>query len=292
MNEETLSEYEKGSLLFLFGLQYKSIPINSGLASILTINFIQHIIFMRKQIPCTYVDLIAHAETEHERRRQQQKGRRLTANFQKKSLRFVNDIEFAFASISQHFLKTHPKKVVILFGSSINNPKEGFMLDFLNSTGATPYEYTNKQRDQAVRKLIRSIFTNGSNIIFQTELKRPWNMFFLCYGNRLIDDTDEGEDKNDKEIDLTCEYGDHHSIGFVPMENFKIKKPRSKRSKPIFQITLNGLDSGEVGKNGDDDCNMVDNDDNDNRNLVWYKFAKRIKGIKNPPEERGKKRRS
>jgi hypothetical protein len=289
MDEETLNECEKGSLLFLFGIQYKSIPINSGLASILTINFIQHIIFMRKQIPCTYVDLVTHAKTEHERRQQQQKGRRLTANFQKKSLRFVNDIEFAFASISQHFLKIHPKKVAILFGSSINNPKEGFMLDFLNSTGGAPYEYTNKQRDQAVRKLIRSIFTNGSNVIFQTELKRPWNMFFLCYGNRLIDGVDESENKNDNETDLDCEYDDHHNIGFVPMENFKIKKPRSKRSKPIFQITLNGLENGEIGKNGDDDCNMMDND---NKDLVWYKFAKRIKGIKNPPEEREKKRRS
>ena len=105
--EMITSKDEEGSLLFIFNTQYKSIPINSDLASVLTIEFIQHIIFMRKQIPCTYLDLITHAETERKRREQQQKGHRLTANFKKKALRFVDDIEFAFNSIKQHFMKTN-----------------------------------------------------------------------------------------------------------------------------------------------------------------------------------------
>ena len=82
--EMITSKDEEGSLLFIFNTRYKSIPINSDLASVLTIEFIQHIIFMRKQIPCTYLDLITHAETE--KRREQQQGHQLTANFQKNTL--------------------------------------------------------------------------------------------------------------------------------------------------------------------------------------------------------------
>jgi len=305
--EMITSKDEEGSLLFIFNTRYKSIPINSDLASVLTIEFIQHIIFMRKQIPCTYLDLITHAETERKRREQQQKGHRLTANFQKKALRFVDDIEFAFNSIKQHFMKTNTTKFLILFGSSVQNPKEGFMLDFLNSTGNIPYEYTNKQRGQAMRKLIRTIFQNGSNIIFQTELNRPWNIFLLCYGKRLIDnDYDNRSNDNNNDINI-----DHNSIiaeddddntSFVPIENFRLKKPRSKRGKAIFHITLNGLDYQEMEKNDDGnyDCEMTKDDNNssdnnnhniNNKDFVWYKFAKRIKGLKNPPVERKKQKK-
>ena len=76
------------------------------------------------------------------RREQQQKGHRLTANFQKKALRFVDDIEFAFNSIKQHFMKTNTTKFLILFGSSVQNPKEGFMLDFLRRNASGPFGLT------------------------------------------------------------------------------------------------------------------------------------------------------
>ena len=87
-----------------------------------------------------------------------------------------------------------------------------------------------------------------------------------------------------------------------PIIETALKKPRSKRGKAIFHITLNGLDYQEMEKNDDGnyDCEMTKDDnnssDNNNHNInskdfVWYKFAKCIKGLKNPPVERKKQKK-
>ena len=231
---------------------------------------IENMIFIRKQIPCTYPDLMKHAEEEAQRRQIQKQGRRLTANFQKKALRFVQDINVS-CSLRKLFLKVHPTRFLILFGSSINNPKEGFLLDFCNSTGGLWHEYTPKQFQQASRKLIRNVFVSGSNGLFQSELKRPWNIFLLCYGNRLTYPP------------MSAQLSAHEDVSndecndFSVVENFRLKKPRSRRGKPIFQITITGVEDGREEK--EDSNSFVDDADR-----VWYKYPKRIKGIKVPPQ--------
>ena len=53
----------------------------------------------------------------------------------------------------------------------------------------------------------------------------------------------------------------------------------------------------EKNDDGNYDCEMTkDDNDNNNHNInnkdfVWYKFAKRIKGLKNPPVERKKQKK-
>ena len=269
---------DEGSKHFFFEVKYKSIPVNTEMANALSAQFIENMIFIRKQIPCTYPDLMKHAEEEAQRRQIQKQGRRLTANFQKKALRFVQDMEIAFRSLRKHFLKVHPTRFLILFGSSINNPKEGFLLDFCNSTGGLWHEYTPKQFQQASRKLIRNVFVSGSNGLFQSELKRPWNIFLLCYGNRLTYPP------------MSARLSGHEDVSndecndFSVVENFRLKKPRSRRGKPIFQITITGVEDGREEK--EDSNSFIDDADR-----VWYKYPKRIKGIKVPPQRsKGKTR--
>ena len=229
---------DEGSKMHFFDVRFKSIPVNTEMANALSAQFVENILFIRKQIPCTYSDLMNHAEEETQRRQGQKQGRRLTANFQKKALRFVQDMEMAFRSLREHFLKVHPTRFLILFGSSINNPKEGFLLDFCNSTGDLWHEYTPKQFEQASRKLIRNVFASGSNVLFQSELKRPWNVFLLCYGNRLTyspksDPSSEHENANNEECN-----------SFSVIENYRLKKT------PIKERQANISNNNQWGGRG------------------------------------------
>ena len=104
------------------------------------------------------------------------------------------------------------------------------------------HEYTPKQFQQASRKLIRNVFVSGSNGLFQSELKRPWNIFLLCYGNRLTYPPMSGQLSGHEDV------SDGECNDFSVVENFRLKKPRSRRGKPIFQITITGVEDGREEK--------------------------------------------
>ena len=122
---------DEGSKHFFFEVKYKSIPVNTEMANALSAQFIENMIFIRKQIPCTYPDLMKHAEEEAQRRQIQKQGRRLTANFQKKALRFVQDMEIAFRSLRKHFSQSSPYSLFDTFRIVYQQSKRRFFARFL-----------------------------------------------------------------------------------------------------------------------------------------------------------------
>ena len=111
------------------------------MANALSAQFVEHIIFIRKQIPCTYLDLMKHADEEAQRRQIQKQGRRLSASFQKKALRFVQDMEIAFRSLQKHFPQSSPYSLFDTFRIVYQQSKRRLLLDFC-TTGGLWHEYS------------------------------------------------------------------------------------------------------------------------------------------------------
>ena len=249
------SSYEGGQdidTLPLFQCVFKTIPLTGLLASILSIEFIKHVSFMRKQIPCTYVDLERVAQEERARKAGED-HRKLRAGFSKNALHFVDTISDIFEGISLMFdSPARPSKFLILFGSTVTNPREGFLLDFTYTDDIHSYPYTSKQYNLSVRKLIRSLIQEGA-AVFETDL-RPMQLYFLAYGARISDTS---------------------GFGFVPQEHFNINT-HGKRNRAPFGISIIGL------QNLDIDDIFCD----DPMGKVWYQWPGRLSGVKAPPNRK------
>lgn len=255
---EVRNEIETESL---FRVQYKTIPMTSFLASLLSIEFIKHASHMRRQIPCSFNDLVRFAEEEKKKKEQSRKRRRLTAGFHKKAHKFVTDILCVFDGIRTVFSELRPKKILILCGGSAASPREGFMLNIEYTEkgdlgGGLEYTYTDKQCGLAVRKLVRSLFLEGARV-FQSEI-RPLKLFFFVYGRRVDDCSRLG--------------------GFLPKENFKVNT-KSRRSRAPFEISISGLQS--VDEELEDE--MYGEDPMEN---MWYGWPRGVTGLRSPPDRK------
>ena len=184
---------------------------------------------MRKQIRCTYVALERFAQEERARKAGKD-HRKLSAGFPKNALWFVDTIPEVFEGISLMFdSPARPSKFLILFGSTVTNPREGFLLDFTYTDDIQSYPYTSKQYNLSIRKLIRSLIQEGA-AVFEKDL-RPTQLYFLAYGARISDTS---------------------GFGFVPQEHFNINT-RGKRNRTPFGISIVGLQNLDVDDHFCDD---------------------------------------
>ena len=172
---------------------FKTIPVTSQLGAHLTIEFIKHVLFMRQQIPSTYLELekviLTTRTTQAEESTQlpteggrRKRKRRLTAGFDKKASKAYDELQILFAAIGTLFQTQSPSMVVIALGSSPATAVEKFALHF-----GYPQTQTNSndskmlsehQLNLCTRKLIRGIFQNAGQL-FQTVI-RPTKLFVVA----------------------------------------------------------------------------------------------------------------
>jgi hypothetical protein len=185
---------------FLCTCAFKTIPVTPSLGAHLTCEFIKHVLFMRQQIPCTYLELeklinkaleekVRQKEVDEEALRSGtsapcKKRKRLSAGFHKKMFKTYNDFQLLFQSISELFCEKKPTMVVIALGSSPSTAVEKFALHFGYPTETNEQlqqqqtSLTEHQLNLCTRKLIRSVFQNAGEL-FQTRV-RPTKLFVIA----------------------------------------------------------------------------------------------------------------
>jgi hypothetical protein len=198
-----------------FDIGYKTAFTNRLRAHIVK-EFLKNMMFMRQQVPSLYHELDAEATRVVQKQSEQpSRKRRLTAGAPKKMLKYVASMRTLLDNIDDVF--AYPvDSVVILFGTSLLNPKESYNISFHYNAEAcdraVPIDL--KTADLVVRKMLRALICGGNQIF-----------------SKLL-----GVTRMHLVVSMPCT--DVPCPGFRPRHSFKIKQPRSKVALPRVNIDL------------------------------------------------------
>ena len=217
---------------------FKTIPVTPSLGAHLTCEFVKHVLFMRQQIPTTYLELeksvlstramqaaAAAAALQPSGECVRPKRKRLSGGADKKAAKAYDELQILFSSIVTLFQEQAPTMVVVALGSSPRTPLEKFALHFGYPQGGPTLGEGEKalsdhQLNLCTRKLIRGIFQNAGEL-FQLVI-RPTKLFVVARA---------------RTADMT-------QSSFVVDWNLNpLKRRKGKRGVPTWIIRLRGLGS-------------------------------------------------
>jgi len=157
-------------------IEYK-LRLSSGICSFLAKEFVQHVLYLRQQIPNTIQDLRLWC-VEQERLRQlpdpktgKKRARRLLSGPQKQVPKLVHQMDLLLETLESVFTDSSVVRLVLLFGNSHLAAKEIYVLHFDNFL-VCDREENLKLHNACARKMARTWLQHQSTSVPQHALRK------------------------------------------------------------------------------------------------------------------------